>query len=101
MPRMPHAFRPLVVAAIVAAVLTLSFVGVSPALAQTSRYPAEIAKIDIAEKRVTLKASMGQQTMRVASGVALEAFKPGDKVTVTFGQDGTEPVITSIEVVRP
>ena len=100
MPRMPHLFRPLVVAATVAAVLALSSVGAMPALAQASRFSAEIAKIDIVEKRVTLKASMGQQTMRVASGVALDAFKPGDKVLVTFGQDGTESVITSIEVVK-
>lgn len=49
---------------------------------------------------MTLKTSMGQQTMPVASGAALDAFKPGDRVLVTFGQDGTESVITSIEVVK-
>jgi hypothetical protein len=49
---------------------------------------------------VTLKASMGQQTMRVASGVALDAFKPGDRVLVTFGLDGTDSVIASIEVLK-
>jgi hypothetical protein len=32
---------------------------------------------------------MGQQTLRVASGVALDALKLGDKVLVTFGQEGT------------
>jgi len=39
---------------------------------------------------------MGQLTVRVAAGVALDALKPGDKVLVTFGRDGTEPVITQI-----
>lgn len=39
---------------------------------------------------------MGQLTVRVAAGVALDALKLGDKVLVTFGQDGTEPVITQI-----
>jgi len=95
-----HPLRPLVAAATVAAVLALSPVGATPALAQASRFSAEITRIEIAEKRVTLKASMGQQTLRVAPGVALDAFKPGDKVLVTFGQDGAEPVITSIELMK-
>jgi Cu/Ag efflux protein CusF len=90
--------RPL--AATVAAVLALAPVGTTPALAQASRFSAEITNIEIAEKRVTLKASMGQQTLRVAPGVALDAFKPGDKVLITFGQDGTESIITSIEVIK-
>ncbi len=98
--RTPFALRPLVVAATVVAVLALSPGGGMPSFAQASRYAAEIAKIDIAQKQVTLKASMGQQTMRVASGVALDALKPGDKVLVTFGQQGTQSVITSIEVLK-
>lgn len=100
MSRMTGPFRALVVAVAAAAMFALCLVGAVPALAQASRFSAEIAQIDIAEKRVTLKASMGQQTMRVAPGVALDAFKPGDKVLVTFGQDGTEAVITSIEAVK-
>lgn len=43
---------------------------------------------------------MGQQTLRVAPGVALDALKPGDKVLLTFGQDGNESIITSIEAIR-
>jgi Cu/Ag efflux protein CusF len=70
-----------------------------PAWGQPGGYAAEIAKIDPADRRVTLKGSMGQLVVRVAAGVALDAFKPGDKVRVTFGQDGTEPVITRIELV--
>jgi Cu/Ag efflux protein CusF len=92
--------RPLAVTATVAAVLALAPVGATPALAQASRFSAELTKIEIAEKRVTLKASMGQQTLRVAPGVALDALKPGDKVLITFGQDGTESIITSIEVIK-
>jgi Cu/Ag efflux protein CusF len=101
--RTPHSCQSLFAAAAVAvaAVLLLLSAGVGPALAQASGYSAEIAKIDMSEKRVTLKASMGQQTMRVASGVALDMFKPGDKVLVTFGQEGTESVITKIVVAKP
>jgi hypothetical protein len=43
---------------------------------------------------LTLKASIGQQTLRVMPTVALESFKPGDKVLITFGQIGEETVIT-------
>jgi Cu/Ag efflux protein CusF len=68
---------------------------------QVASYSAEIAKIETTEKRVTLKASMGEQTMQVAPSVALQAFKVGDKVLITFGQDGTEPVITRIELRQP
>lgn len=100
MTRVLHALRALAIAAAVAAVFALAPAGATQALAQASRFSAEIAGIEIAEKRVTLKASMGQQTLRVAPGVALEAFKPGDKVLVTFGQDGTEPIITSIELIK-
>jgi Cu/Ag efflux protein CusF len=80
--------------------LVLSLLSATSALAQASRFSAEIAKMEIAERRVTLKASMGHQTLRVAPGVMLDAFKPGDKVHVTFGQDGTEPIITSLEVIK-
>lgn len=68
-----------------------------PAAHQSGGYSAEITKIDIAEKRMTLKASMGQLTVRVAPAVALHNFKPGDKVLVTFGQEGSEPIVTRIE----
>jgi len=98
-----NALRALAVAAAVAAVaavLAFSPAGAKQAIAQQSRFSAEITNIEIAETRVTLKASMGQQTLRVAPGVALDAFKPGDKVLVTFGQAGTEPIITSIELVK-
>jgi Cu/Ag efflux protein CusF len=96
-----HSCQSLAVAATVVAAFLLSPAVVGPALAQASGYAAEIAKIDLSEKQVTLKASMGQQTVRVASGVALDALKPGDKVLVTFGQEGTEPVITKIVVIKP
>ncbi len=95
-----HLVRSLTVAATVAAVLVLSPLGATRALAQFSKFSAEITKIEIAERRVTLKASMGQQTLRVAPGVALDTFKPGDKALITFGQEGTEPIITSIEVIE-
>ena len=94
--------RPLVApAALAALLLVLSPAGMAPAGAQASRFGAEITKVDAAERRVTLKASMGEQTMRVAPGVALDGVRPGDKVLLTFGQDGAESVITSLEVVRP
>jgi Cu/Ag efflux protein CusF len=64
-------------------------------------YAAEIANIDIADKRMTLKASMGQMTVRVAPAVALQSFKPGDKVLITFGQEGAEPIVTRMELGRP
>jgi Cu/Ag efflux protein CusF len=99
--RTPHSFQPLVAAATTAAVLLLSSACAGPALAQASGYSAEIAKIDISDKQVTLKASMGHQTLRVAAGVALDALKLGDKVLVTFGQEGAEPVITKIVVIKP
>lgn len=73
----------------------------APPAPQAGGYSAEIAKIEMTDKRVTLKASMGQQTLRVAPGVALDAFKPGDKVLITFGQEGAEPIITRIDWLRP
>lgn len=99
--RLLRRLQPIVSAATVATVLALSSLGARPSLAQASRYSAEISTIDKAEKRLTLKASMGQLTVRVAAAVALDAFKPGDKVWVTFGQNGTEPLITSLEIVQP
>lgn len=101
MSRSRHPSRRLVAAATATALLFLSSAGATPTLAQSSGYAAEIAKIDLAQRRVTLKASMGQESMRVAAGVALDALKPGDKVRVRFGQQGTEAVITRIEVVKP
>lgn len=92
--------RRLVAESLVAAVLAVSLVGAMPAFGQ-ARFSAEITSIDLAEKRVTLKSSMGQLTVRVAPGVALETVKPEDKVLVTFGQDGTEPIITSMERIAP
>lgn len=89
--------RSFAVAATAVVMLALVSMAAAPARAQVSLFSAEIAQIDLAERRLTLKASMGQQTMRVAAGVALEAFKPGDKVLLTFGQDGTESIITGIE----
>lgn len=98
--RTPPSFRPLVLAATVVAALALSPVGATPARAQGSRFSVEITKIEVPDKRMTFKASMGQQTMRVAPGVVLDGYKPGDKVLITFGQDGTESVISSIELVK-
>ncbi len=98
--RMPRRRRALVLAA-VATLLAASALGARPAAAQASRFAAEISTIDAAEKRVTLKSSMGQLTVRVAPAVALDGYKAGDKVWVTFGQDGTEPVLTSLEIVKP
>lgn len=100
MPQRLHARRRLVVAATVVAWFALSPVGAKLALAQAGRFAAEITKIEMAERRVTLKASMGQQTLRVVPGVALDAVRPGDKVLLTFGVEGTESVITGIEVVK-
>jgi Cu/Ag efflux protein CusF len=68
-----------------------------PAALRAGGYAAEITHIELAEKRLTLKGSMGQLTVRVAPGVALHTFKPGDKVQITFGQEGTEPSITHME----
>ena len=101
MPRTLHHLQALIAAATVAALLALLLAGVTPARAQAGKFSAEITKIEIAENRVTLKASMGHQSLRVAPGVALDAFKPGDKVLVTFGQAGTESVIASLEVIKP
>jgi Cu/Ag efflux protein CusF len=92
---MPHRRRSLVVAG---AAAPLFFA--TPARGQAGGYAAEIANIEPTERRVTLKGSMGQLTVRVTAGVVLDAFKPGDKVLVTFGQDGTEPVITRIELAK-
>lgn len=90
----------LVVAAAVFVLLALSPWGAGSATAQASGFAAEITKIEMAERRVTWKASMGQHTMRVVPGVALDAVKPGDRVLLTFGVDGAESVITGIEVVK-
>lgn len=80
-----------------AAVLALAPGCATPPAGQAGGYAAEIAKIEMGEKRVTLKASMGQQTMRVAPSVALESLKLGDKVLITFGQAGAETIITRID----
>lgn len=95
------AMRRLILVAVATATLALSSLVALPARAQPSGYAAEIAMIDIAGRWVTLKASMGQQAMRVASGVPLQAFKPGDKVLVTFGQEGNESVIARLEKIKP
>jgi Cu/Ag efflux protein CusF len=95
------ACRAWVVATYVAVGLGLLAPGSSPASAQASRFWAEVVKVEVVERRLTLKASMGQQTLRVAPGVALDALKAGDKVLLTFGQDGSESIITSIEVIKP
>jgi Cu/Ag efflux protein CusF len=100
MPCVPIAAPRRLVAATAAVLLWLCATVAMPALAQASRFAAEIVHVDMADKRVTLKASMGQQTMRVVSAVVLEALKPGDKVLVTFGQSGKEAVITSVEVLK-
>ncbi len=60
-------------------------------------YRAEIVRIDVSGRRLTLKASMGQQTLRVAPGVAIDAIEPGDKVLLGFGTVGSESVVTRIE----
>ncbi len=78
----------------------LAAFGVAPAWAQSGGYAAEIVAIDQVRRQVTFKASMGQQTMRSKAGVALEAFKAGDKVLITFGQERKESVITRMEVVK-
>jgi Cu/Ag efflux protein CusF len=101
MVRMPRVLRTLAVSAGAAALLALAALGMAPAGAQASGYRAEITKIETDEQRVTLKASMGQQSLRVAPGVVLDAFKPGDKVLVTFGQDGAESIIIRIELIKP
>jgi Cu/Ag efflux protein CusF len=72
-----------------------------PTPAPAGGYAAEVTAIDIAQKRLTLKGSMGQLTVRVAPGVALHTFKPGDKVQITFGQEGSEPAITRLELRQP
>lgn len=92
--------RPLIAAPLVAALLALSALGTTPSCAQAGGYLAEIKRLEVAERRVTLKASMGEMTVRVAPDVALDAIKPGDKVLITFGQDGGEPVITRIEPIK-
>lgn len=77
--------------------VSLSAVAPLSSRAQAAGYRAEVVRIDPADRQLTLKASMGQLTVRVVPGVALDEFKPGDRVLVTFGQDGTETVITHIE----
>lgn len=101
MRRALRCLRPLFAAATVATVLALPTGCATPVHTQASTYAAEITKIEMADRRVTLKASMGQLTLRVASGVALDVLKPGDKALFTFGQDGNESIITRIEIVKP
>ena len=100
MHRMSQWLRSSSVATALVAVLALSSLGAARAAPKASRYAAEISRVEIAERQLTLKASMGQQTMRVARRVRLDAIRAGDKVLLTFGQEGTESVITGIEVVK-
>jgi Cu/Ag efflux protein CusF len=95
----PRPTKSSMATALVAAVLTLACV--ASAFAQARGYSVEIASIDAPKRQVTFKASMGQQTMRAAPKVALDAFKPGDKVLLEFGQEGAEAVIVSIVVNKP
>jgi Cu/Ag efflux protein CusF len=90
-------------AAAVVVALTLAVLQgcAEPTAQRAGGYAAEITNIELAEKRLTLKGSMGQLTVRVAPGVALHTFKSGDKVQVTFGQVGTEPAITRMELTQP
>ncbi len=86
---------------VAACLLAVAQHGAAAPAGQAGGYRAEIAKVDLTEKRVTLKASMGQETMRVAPAVPLQNFKVGDQVVVTFGQKGGEPLITRMERVKP
>ncbi len=98
MPANTNRVRWLIAAAVAA--LTLSSPSLPCAIAQAGAYAVEIVKVDPTRKQLTFKASMGQQTMRVAPGVVLDGLKPGDKVLITFGQERKESVIARIERVE-
>ena len=70
------------------------------AQAQNQKLSAEVLKIDLAAKTVTLKAIMGHKTIRVFPPSLLDNVKVGDVVLITAGQDGTETVVVAMTVVK-
>ncbi len=60
----------------------------------------QVVKLDTASKRLTIRAIMGFQELRARKGELLENVKVGDQVRLQVGPDGTEKVITALEVIR-
>jgi Cu/Ag efflux protein CusF len=89
-----HLFKALLVS------LALLFSIASMAQPAQGRLYAEIVKIDVAQKKVTLKAVMGHRTLRVARPEMLEGFKEGDQVLFEVGQDGTEVIVTILSFAK-
>jgi Cu/Ag efflux protein CusF len=81
-------------------VLTSTALHAQASSAPQGRLYAEIVKIDVDKKTVTLKAVMGHKTLRVARADMLDGFKEGDQVLFEVGQDGTEVIITILSPAR-
>jgi hypothetical protein len=60
----------------------------------------QVVKLDTASKKLTIRAIMGFQELRARKGELLENVKVGDQVRLQVGPDGTEKVITALEVIR-
>ena len=68
--------------------------------AQTQKLSAQVMKIDLVAKTVTLKAIMGHKTIRVVPPSLLDGIKVGDIVLITAGQDGSESVVIAMTLVK-
>jgi Cu/Ag efflux protein CusF len=86
------------------ALLAAACLGVlSPASAQdggAAKYNGKIERIDAEKGILTVKAVMGHKDLRLATPALLEKLKVGDQVRLTLGPNGTETVVTSVEVIR-
>lgn len=80
----------------------------APAAAATEMAEGEIRRVDLANRKVTLRhgeiKSLGMPRMtmvfQVRDGVAIDELKTGDKVRFTAAQLAGDYTITSLEVVR-
>lgn len=82
------------ITAAIAALLALA----APLVAAAESLNGRVVSIDVAAKKITIAAVMGHKALRVLNPQLLEVVKVGDQIKFTTGQDGTEVVVTTIEV---
>lgn len=70
----------------------------APASWAAESHNGRVVKIDAAEGKITIAAVMGHKALRVLKPELLTQVKVGDQIKFTMGQDGTEAVVTGIEV---
>ena len=78
--------------------VALSCLGCALLAQAAESHNGKVVKVDTAENRITIAAVMGHKSLRVLKPELLSQVKVGDQIKFTMGQDGTEAVVTGIEV---